>query len=93
MRGIQSSGPRRAAAEVADVMFGSAAALAEYEAAAERFNRASENAPRIREICRQLAEAAEAEYEAAAADLARYEVPGKPGVPLPQYRSRYLTGH
>jgi hypothetical protein len=61
-----------------------AADLAAYERAAERFNRAAEHAPRIRELCRQLADAADAEYDAAAADLARYET--KPGVPKPEYR-------
>jgi hypothetical protein len=58
--------------------------LAEYEAAAERFNRASARIPEARAEAFRLMADAEAEYEAAAADLARYE--SKPGVPLPQYR-------
>jgi hypothetical protein len=62
-----------------------AADLAAYEAAVERFNRAAEHAPRIRELCRQLADAADAEYDAAAAALARYE--SFPGVPKPEYRT------
>ena len=57
-----------------------------YEAACDRFNRASKNYPKAKaEAARILAEA-EAEWEAAQVNLRRYE--SQPGIPLPQYREQ-----
>jgi hypothetical protein len=58
----------------------------EYEQARDRFNRASKNYPKAKaEAARILAEA-EAEWEAAEANLRRHE--SQPGIPLPQYRDQ-----
>jgi hypothetical protein len=56
----------------------------EYEAACERFNRASENHPIAMAEAQRIVDAANDEYEAAQANLRQYE--SSPGIPLPQYR-------
>lgn len=56
-----------------------------YERAAERFNRASENWAKANAA--RILQAAEDEYDAASADLARYET--SPGLPLPEFRPGY----
>jgi hypothetical protein len=55
-----------------------------YEAACERFNRASRRAYRAKADAERILREADAEYEAALANLAQYE--SEPGIALPQYR-------
>lgn len=60
------------------------AAALEYEAARERFNRAGENYPKIKDEAARMLRDADDEYEAAQANLAQYE--SSPGIPKPEYR-------
>lgn len=55
----------------------------EYEAAAERFRRASARWPQAKRNAERIADEAQHEYEAARLSLARFEV--SPGVPRPEY--------
>ena len=55
-----------------------------YEAACDRFNRASVNYPKAKAEAERIVREAEEEREAAQANLARYEQ--SPGIPLPQWR-------
>jgi hypothetical protein len=54
-----------------------------YEAACERFNRASANYPKAQAEAERILREADEEYEAARANLRQYE--SQPGIPLPQY--------
>lgn|SRR5487761_935269 len=56
-----------------------------YEAACERFNRASANWPKAKAEAEQLLREADDEWNAARANLRQYEQ--SPGIPLPQYRT------
>jgi hypothetical protein len=56
----------------------------DYEAAARRFNKISGSIEEIRRAAQAVIDWAESEYDAAQADLARYEI--KPGIPQAQYR-------
>jgi hypothetical protein len=69
------------------VAAGTAEAVAEnpYEVACLRFNRASENYPKVKAHAGQMLRDAEDEYEAARANLAQYET--SPGIPKPEYRN------
>ena len=55
----------------------------DYEAACERFDRATAAAPRARAEAERLRQEAEDEWEAARANLARFE--RSPGIPLPEH--------
>lgn len=55
-----------------------------YEQACERFNRASANYPKAEAEAARILREANDEYDAAQANLRRYE--SAPGIPLPQYR-------
>lgn len=55
-----------------------------YEAACERFNRASRNYPAAKAEAARILQAASDEYDAAEANLRQYE--SEPGIALPQYR-------
>lgn len=55
-----------------------------YEEASDRFDRISRQMPVIREAAKVMLELAEAEYEAARTELAKYEV--SPGIPKAEYR-------
>ncbi len=54
----------------------------DYEAACERFNQANAAAPLARAEAARIVQAAEDEWNAARANLARHEV--SPGIPLPE---------
>jgi hypothetical protein len=54
-----------------------------YEAACERFSRASRNYPKAKAESERILREADAEYDAAEANLRQYE--SQPGIPLPQY--------
>lgn len=57
-----------------------------YEEACERFDRASDNWPKAKAEAERIVREADEEYEAAWANLRRYE--SSPGLPLPQYREQ-----
>jgi acyl-CoA hydrolase len=61
-----------------------AAAANPYEQACERFNIASANYPKAKAEAERILREASDEYDAAAANLRRYE--SQPGIPLPEYR-------
>ena len=58
-----------------------------YELAGERFNRAGPACLKARREAERIVRDAEAEYAAAEAALTAFE--SSPGVPLPEYRSRW----
>jgi hypothetical protein len=55
-----------------------------YEAACERFERASRNYPKAKAEAERILREANDEYDAAEANLRQYE--SAPGIPLPEYR-------
>jgi len=55
-----------------------------YEQACDRFNRASDNYRKAKIDSERIIRDADAEYEAAEANLRRYE--SSPGIALPEYR-------
>jgi hypothetical protein len=58
----------------------------EYEAALDRYERISEDYPVIRRAIDSIREWADQEFQAAAANLSRFE--DKPGIPKREYRRR-----
>ena len=61
----------------------------DYERAAERFENISRNYKTITDAAMTVIEWAGTEYEAASANLAKYET--SPGIPLPEYRESSLA--
>lgn len=55
-----------------------------YEAACERFSRASQNYPKAKAESERIIREADEEFDAAQANLRQYET--SPGIPLPEYR-------